>query len=1048
MRVTNSLFYKNTVNNYQRSMQELYKTNAQISSGLKIQNSFEDSGVYVDTMRLNYEIATLEQIKESSSKAQTYTNNADKVLNQFTDALDKFKTKMLQASNSTQSTTSLNAIADELETLKKSMIALGNTSINGEFLFSGSATSIKPISDDGTYNGNDQILEAVVGSNIKLPYNIDGQELFLGVDSDYNRVVSTNVKMYNQSKLHPDVMVLNSGEAEAKEVYLTKEDTIRDMVGDFDNDSTNDPNSMFYVSGRKSNGDTFSSKIEMNSGDKVSELLEKVGQEFGNTPTNKVVDVKMNDYGQIEVKDLKTGGQLLEMNIFGAIDRNASAGSVGDADKDYIDNIMKDNNIQIIEFQKTNFKSAATSSDISSTQDIYTPGTFKIGAQMTKSDGTPVKLSDTLQSFMGDDVNQIKFSGTNNSGTTITLPIPPNDTLKVDSTTTVQALLDTVSTNYGLPARLEDGQIIVEGGDTTDFTANKLDVQISAYKAAGEGEVHSFDITNSAVAGGNITITLPNANTVNIPVLAGDSPSDIADKIASAETSLIAADTNIASVRVDGDKVVFDYLLSSKDIVGVVSVNPNATGSTMSVPSVDAPFTPAGIAEVQSFQIKENATVTNTLVVAGENVAVNIGDTPTTIANNIVAALVAAPLPHIDGNGNTITGVSSSGGKINITYDSTDGDVANIDINNTATLLNIGSVITETQFSPSVKTDVFSSVDGMNYERRGFEKDGNTISSNVSQILKDTNKFATSSTKLNDVSGVQPLNGTVLDFNFTNQNGDMSKGEIVLEDTGSYFQVDFDNSGSYEANEKIDLFNVQGVATKANDVTYQQVSDVLALALSGKHPVDSDEFDPITGANLGPDGNLFAEYEQALGSAKASVSVSLDDKGRFKIEDKYNSDTKMELSLFDSRSDDFASSSNTAAFSFMANDAIMIADPSIDFYNDLESIIESVRKGEFQMDSNNGDPRSIGLNNSITKIDHLMDHINKSDTKIGSFSNALSQTHDRSELLSVNIKTVRSEVIDVDIGEAYMKFNQLANSYQAMLSTSAKINSMSLLNYM
>jgi flagellar hook-associated protein 3 FlgL len=77
-----------------------------------------------------------------------------------------------------------------------------------------------------------------------------------------------------------------------------------------------------------------------------------------------------------------------------------------------------------------------------------------------------------------------------------------------------------------------------------------------------------------------------------------------------------------------------------------------------------------------------------------------------------------------------------------------------------------------------------------------------------------------------------------------------------------------------------------------------------------------------------------------------------------------------------------------------------------------------------------------------------MTHITKEHTKIGSYSNALSQASDRSELLSINVQTVRSEVIDVDIGEAYMKFNQLSNSYQAMLSTVAKINSMTLLNYM
>ncbi len=61
----------------------------------------------------------------------------------------------------------------------------------------------------------------------------------------------------------------------------------------------------------------------------------------------------------------------------------------------------------------------------------------------------------------------------------------------------------------------------------------------------------------------------------------------------------------------------------------------------------------------------------------------------------------------------------------------------------------------------------------------------------------------------------------------------------------------------------------------------------------------------------------------------------------------------------------------------------------------------------------------------------------------------LSQTvqHVRAELLSVNVQTIRSEIADVDFGKAYMDFTQLTNSYQATLSTIAKVNSMSLLNY-
>jgi len=940
MRITNSLFYTNTTNDYQRNMQELYKVNQQIASGTKIQNSFEDSGVYVDTMRLNYEVATLEQIKEGTSKAQTFANNTDNVLNQFNDSLNQFKTKMIQASSQVHSATSLDAIANELDSLREHMITLGNTSINGQFLFSGSALSVKPISADGSYKGNGENIETLIGSGVKLPFNIDGESLFLGTDSDYSRILSTNVQMFNQSELHPDIMVSDSGVTASKEVYLTEHDTIRDLVGDFDNDSTNDPNAMFYVSGRKPNGDTFSSKIEMGSGEKISELLEKVGSKFGNTPTNTVVDVRMNEHGQIEVKDLRNGNQQIEMNIFGAVDRNAPSGTTGDADKMTVDLLMGEDNVQIIEFQKSNFKSANTVSSTSSKQDIFTPGQFTLGAPMLKTDGTPANTSTTLQSFMGTEINQINFAGANNAGTAIT------DTLTITSSTTVQDLLNKVSTVYGTSARLEDGQIYLSSGNSTDFTLNQLNVNLTSIDSVGVAEVQSFEIKEDALGAGQMTVA----------------------------------------------------------------------GNLLPTPFV-------------------------------------AGATPTIIAAQIVSDITTAGFPYADINGNNITSISSIGGKVTMTYDVADGDVPNINVTSTLASLNLGAnVITETQYAPSRVVDAFSTFDGMNYERRGFEKDGNTLSSNISQIVKSTDAFATSSTKLSEVSGLDPFNDTILEFNFTNKNGEMSKGQINLLDAGTTFQIDYDNSGTYEPNETIPLLNINsdGVTTtqtKRDDVTYQQLMDVLSLALTGTQPLDLDSFDS-TGTYVPADGDIFPEYKVALETARSIADISLDGKGKLVVVDKKQTDTKMELSLFDSRSDSFALSTDTAAFSFMANDAIRIEDPTVDFYKELGDMVNAVKRGEYQMDADNENPRNIGLNNSLDKITQLMDHIQKHQTKIGSYSNSLSNAHERSTLLSINVQTVRSEIIDVDIGEAYMKFNQISNSYQAMLSTIAKINSMSLLNYM
>ncbi len=819
MRVTNALFYKNTINNYQRNMQELYKTNAQIASGLKIQNSFEDSGTYVDTMRLNYEVATLEQVKESSTKAQTYANNTDKVLNQFSDSLTTFKTKLIQAANSSNSPTSLNALADELSSLREHMISLGNTSINGKYLFSGTAVTIKPLDGNGNYHGNNGKLEALIGSGVKLPYNINGDNLFLGKDSDYSRVLSTNVKMLDQIKLHPD-----SGQS--KEIYLTQNNTIRDMVGDKDSDLTNDSDVVFYLSGRMADGKTFSSKLNISQNSKVNDLLDKIGQEYGNTSTNEVVNVTMNDHGQIEIKDLKNGNALLEMNIFGAVDRDGGT----DANVTDIDDLLGNANVDIIAFSKSDFKTANTASTISSREDIYAPGLFKIGYPLHNIDGSNVDETTTLSFFMPSNVDNI-LVGT----TPFTLPplpaVQPN----------MQDLMTAIEVEYGLPAssvRLENGQIIVD--DST--------------------------------------------STLNATLVARDS--------------------------------------------------------------------------------------TNTVV---------------------------------------------SG---------------------------------------------FAIPDSMNYERRGFEKDGNTLNSNVSQVIKDTNDYAVNKTKLIDVAGIKTfddisilgdetkflLNGLDIDGNSFNAQIDLSN-DLLLPNNGSTFSVTVINKVTgVPTTYSSSIFDANGNKTKADSLTYQQLNDVISMITSSKLPVDGVPANIPPGTNP-PDGGLinFVEYNYAVSKANNSVEVGLDYRGCLEIKDRLHSQSQIEFSMFDENA---KNPSKGSSLTFMANDAVKIEDPNIDFYKDLNQMIEAVKNGTFRMDSNSVDPRNTGIENSLSRIDHIMDHITNEHTKIGSYSNALSQANERSELLSINIKTVRSEVIDVDIGEAYMKFNQLSNSYQAMLSTAAKINSMSLLNYM
>ena len=110
-------------------------------------------------------------------------------------------------------------------------------------------------------------------------------------------------------------------------------------------------------------------------------------------------------------------------------------------------------------------------------------------------------------------------------------------------------------------------------------------------------------------------------------------------------------------------------------------------------------------------------------------------------------------------------------------------------------------------------------------------------------------------------------------------------------------------------------------------------------------------------------------------------------------------------------------------------------------------VIEAVKNGNNYPDSEKN-PRSFGIQGAIEAIDHLTDHIRRNHAKIGAVSNEFKLTIERVDMLKLNIEQLQSDNIDTDIAKATMKLNSLNISYQALLASIAKINKISLLNYL
>ncbi|EJC50245.1 flagellar hook-associated protein FlgL [Helicobacter pylori] len=405
MRVTFGSKY-NQMNNYQNALQnKINDANTQIASGLKIRYGYQNSDINNQNLKFQYEENTLDQGIDVAQNAYTSTLNTDKALQEFSKTMEAFKTKLIQSANDVHSETSRAAIANDLERLREHMMNVANTSIGGEFLFGGSKVDRPPIDSEGKYHGNGEDLNALISSDNLVPYNISGQDLFLGADKDKHKLITTNIKLFNQNKLHPDVMDALEHSSLPEEVFIKPGDTLRELIGDNDKDPTNDPKEFFYLQGVRPDGSSFKEKFVLDkayqnkeSATKVSDLLDKIAHAYGNTSQNKVVDVSLNNWGQIEIKNLTPGSENLDFHLISS-----------DGDFDDLD-ALRSSDKRVTEYVKSAFVTDRSLSQVKAVPNMYNPKALEIPSVFVTKDNVLANKNTKLSEIFGDSVETLKIN--------------------------------------------------------------------------------------------------------------------------------------------------------------------------------------------------------------------------------------------------------------------------------------------------------------------------------------------------------------------------------------------------------------------------------------------------------------------------------------------------------------------------------------------------------------------------------------------------------------------------------------------------------------
>jgi len=192
MRVSTSSFTQNMSDNIKGNLTKYQDLQNRISNGGKLTVPSEDPLAYSYMNKMKDARTQIGQYTSISKKLGNDLNLYDGTLSSTSKLLTEIRTVAVRAANSTLDQVDLNNLANEVNEKLRSVVALGNTNIQGKYMYSGSKTTAEPfeVTLDGetikavTYTGDSTSFHREVGFNDTIKINYTGEEVFMNKSAD------------------------------------------------------------------------------------------------------------------------------------------------------------------------------------------------------------------------------------------------------------------------------------------------------------------------------------------------------------------------------------------------------------------------------------------------------------------------------------------------------------------------------------------------------------------------------------------------------------------------------------------------------------------------------------------------------------------------------------------------------------------------------------------------------------------------------------------------------------------------------------------------
>ena len=243
-RISTATRYAQLVADMKMNEYNFNKLTAQLSSGKKLTSISDDPIASVNYVNANRQLGRIETFEENVNTATAELSALDDFMELARGYLQTAWDKAVQANNQTYGKDSLKAIKTEIDEIKKTMVDLGNSEYNDNYIFAGANTKLTPFeileNGDVVYRGTpssnpDYVRKVEIADGVFETINTTGDKVFgyykaaveagngVYTDTEGKRVIAkdesgTTVYRYEDGKEYTgDLADLTDGAAEEAE---------------------------------------------------------------------------------------------------------------------------------------------------------------------------------------------------------------------------------------------------------------------------------------------------------------------------------------------------------------------------------------------------------------------------------------------------------------------------------------------------------------------------------------------------------------------------------------------------------------------------------------------------------------------------------------------------------------------------------------------------------------------------------------------------------------------------------------------------------------